>query len=119
MLEERPPQYFSYADFEREEMILRDFLAADRTMLANERTFLSYTRTALAFVIGGASMIHFLSGILADVGGGALIVAGAIALAVGVQRYRWFRKRISVLSRPPTDPETRAILLAHRDNYQI
>ena len=119
MLKHRAAQGFPYSDFERDEMILRDFLAADRTMLANERTFLSYTRTALAFVIGGASMIHFLNGAFADVGGGVLIVFGAISLVVGVQRYRWFRKRISLLSRPPTDPETRAMLLAHRDNYQI
>ncbi|MGE0228007.1 MAG: DUF202 domain-containing protein [Dehalococcoidia bacterium] len=110
---------FPYAEFEREEMILRDFLAADRTMLANERTLLSYTRTALAFVIGGASMIHFLEGVLPHVGGILLIVAGLLAVAVGIYRYRWFRRRIAVLSRPPTDPETRALLLSRRDHYQI
>ena len=110
---------FAYSDFEHEEMILRDFLAADRTMLANERTFLSYTRTALAFVLSGASMIHFLNGALADMGGVVMIVLGAVSFGVGVHRFRWFRKRISLLSRPPTDPETRALLLARRDYYQI
>jgi uncharacterized membrane protein YidH (DUF202 family) len=30
-----------YARFEREELIVRDYLAADRTALANERTFLA------------------------------------------------------------------------------
>lgn len=119
MVKERAPRGFPYADFEHDEMILRDFLAADRTMLANERTFLSYTRTALAFVIGGASVIHFVGGDLADLGGWLLIALGVAALGVGVQRYRWFKNRIDVLSRPPTDPETRALLLEHRDNYHI
>ncbi len=119
MMDTRPEQQFAYSDFQQEEMILRDFLAADRTMLANERTFLSYTRTALAFVIGGASLIHFLDGMLADAGGVVMIAAGAGALGFGVQRYRWYKRRISVLSRPRTDPETRALLLAHRDSYQI
>lgn len=119
MVRREPKADFAYSDFHQDEMILRDFLAADRTMLANERTFLSYTRTALAFVIGGASLIHFLSGAITDVGGVTMIVLGAISFVVGVYRYRWYRRRISVLSRPPTDPETRALLLARRDYYQI
>ena len=40
-------------------MILRDYLAADRTHLANERTLLAYWRTALAFAILGPFMIKF------------------------------------------------------------
>lgn len=119
MLKSQPEQDFAYSDFQQDEMILRDFLAADRTMLANERTFLSYTRTALAFVIAGASLIHFLDGVLSDAGGLGMIVLGVLAFAVGIRRYRWYRQRISVLSRPPSDPELRALLLARRDYYQI
>lgn len=32
--------------FNKDEMILRDFLAVDRTLLANERTLLAYIRPA-------------------------------------------------------------------------
>ena len=41
-----------YAEY-KDEMILRDVLAIDRTILANERTFLSYIRAFLNFIIGG------------------------------------------------------------------
>lgn len=108
--------YNLYSDFRREQMILRDFLAADRTVLSNERTFLSYTRTALAFLIGGASAIHFVSGVGSDVVGIILIAFGIVTFGIGVRRYRWFRKRISVLSRPPTDPETQELLQARKND---
>ena len=45
-----------YAEY-KDEMILRDVLAIDRTILANERTFLSYIRAFLNFIIGGISFI--------------------------------------------------------------
>ncbi len=35
--------------FNKDEMILRDFLAVDRTLLANERTLLAYIRTGVEF----------------------------------------------------------------------
>jgi len=41
------------------QLILRDHLAADRTILANERTFLAYIRTALTLFVAGLSFIHF------------------------------------------------------------
>ncbi|MGN0027609.1 MAG: DUF202 domain-containing protein, partial [Clostridium sp.] len=37
-------------NFKKEEMILRDFLAADRTLLANERTLLAYIRTGISLL---------------------------------------------------------------------
>lgn len=47
---------------EREEMILRDYLAVDRTMLANEASFMSYIRTALTLIAAGATLIKFFDG---------------------------------------------------------
>ena len=35
------------------QLILRDHLAADRTVLANERTFLAYIRTTLTLFVAG------------------------------------------------------------------
>nr|MBI1231730.1 DUF202 domain-containing protein [Cytophagales bacterium] len=40
-----------------EELIVRDFLARQRTKLANDRTLLSYIRTSLYFVVSGTALI--------------------------------------------------------------
>lgn len=42
----------------REEVILRDFLALERTRLANERTLLSYIRSSLYLVLGGIALLQ-------------------------------------------------------------
>ncbi|NTV92472.1 MAG: DUF202 domain-containing protein, partial [Chlorobiaceae bacterium] len=41
------------------DLILRDELAIDRTLLANERTLLSYLRSGVALLIAGVSIIHY------------------------------------------------------------
>lgn len=45
--------------YREKELILRDYLAIDRTLLANERTFLSYIRTAVTVFIAALSLIKF------------------------------------------------------------
>ncbi|MEI6665082.1 MAG: DUF202 domain-containing protein [Chloroflexota bacterium] len=104
-----------YGAFRAEEMILRDYLAADRTILANERTLLSYIRTALASAGGGVALIHFLEGPVFETTGILLIVAGFGTVAFGAVRYRQMRRRISVLGEPPTDENVRSILQANKD----
>ena len=72
------------------QLILRDHLAADRTILANERTFLAYIRTALTLFVAGLSFVHFhiLSLPLADGAiGGLLMFIGAITFFLGLYRY--------------------------------
>lgn len=54
-----PHKKATYDQVDANALILRDRLAADRTVLANERTFLAYLRTALAFLISGVSLLHF------------------------------------------------------------
>jgi len=39
------------------EMIVRDYLAVQRTSLANDRTLLSYIRTSLYFLVSGTALI--------------------------------------------------------------
>ncbi len=41
----------------KEEIILRDHLAMERTKLANERTLLSYVRTSLYLFLGGIGIL--------------------------------------------------------------
>lgn len=38
-------------------LIVRDFLARQRTKLANDRTLLSYIRTSLYFLVSGTALI--------------------------------------------------------------
>jgi len=42
----------------KEEIILRDHLALERTRLANERTLLSYIRTSLYLTLAGIAFIQ-------------------------------------------------------------
>ena len=42
----------------REKIILRDFLAIERTRLSNERTLLTYVRTGLYFLLGAGAMLR-------------------------------------------------------------
>lgn len=41
-----------------QELIIRDFLARQRTALANERTLLSYIRTSLYFLVSGTALFE-------------------------------------------------------------
>lgn len=45
-------------NFDKDKMILRDFLAADRTLLANERTLLAYIRTGISLIAVGIYLIR-------------------------------------------------------------
>lgn len=48
-----------YSKFSKKDLILRDHLAIDRTILANESTFLAYLRTGLSLVAGGTVILKF------------------------------------------------------------
>ncbi|MBF0209128.1 MAG: DUF202 domain-containing protein, partial [Oligoflexia bacterium] len=49
-----------YSNFIGDQLILRDWLAIDRTILANKRTLLAYIRTSMAFFISGITAVHFV-----------------------------------------------------------
>lgn len=76
----------AYKNRRKQELILRDHLALDRTVLANERTFLSYIRTALALVVVGATLLHFSQDSLLKVVAATAIFLGIITLVVGILR---------------------------------
>ncbi len=80
-------QYTSYIQ-EQEEMILRDYLAVDRTMLANEASFMSYVRTALTMIAAGATLIKFFDGNPAfQVIGWAFVTIGGWLVIHGYNRF--------------------------------
>jgi putative membrane protein len=84
-----------YARFNQEELIVRDYLAADRTALANERTFLAYVRTALAIAAAGGSLIHFLDSLVWEVLGVLLLVMAVSTLAWGIHQFRHYNRRLN------------------------
>lgn len=86
-----------YERFGQTELILRDELAIDRTILANERTFLAYLRSAVALFIAGVSIIHFSSERWFMLVGFLCLPAAILAAAVGLMRFRKMGKAISVV----------------------
>jgi putative membrane protein len=80
--------YDAYAK-DHEHMILRDYLAVDRTMMANETSFMSFVRTALTLIAAGATLIKFFN----DFGttyilGWAFIIVGGWLILHGYNRFR-------------------------------
>ncbi len=76
-----------YSDYSEKQLILRDHLAIDRTILANESTFLAYIRTSLALVIGGAGVIKFFPSDYSLIIAFPFILGGAVTFLLGLKRY--------------------------------
>ncbi|MBC2582361.1 DUF202 domain-containing protein [Clostridium sp. DJ247] len=79
----------------KEDMILRDFLAVDRTMLANERTFLAYIRTALGSIITGVTFIKLFDSKTIQALGYLFVPMGFIIFVFGLYRFIKIYRRIS------------------------
>lgn len=77
------------------QLILRDYLAADRTVLANERTLLAYLRTTLTFLIGGATFLQFFDSVLIQVLGWAFLPAALVTALVGIRRFRAMKRALT------------------------
>ena len=86
-----------YHGFTREELILRDYLAADRTALANERTFLAYVRTALTFFVTGVTFIKIFDDPVLTFTGWIFMPLGLFIFIAGLIRYLNMRRDISKL----------------------
>ncbi|MFP4091012.1 MAG: DUF202 domain-containing protein [Cyclobacteriaceae bacterium] len=78
----------------KEEIILRDYLALERTRLANERTLFAYIRTSLYLFLGGFTLLQ-VDG-LGNLGwiGTLSLVFSLIILLIGALRYQQLRKRL-------------------------
>ena len=83
-----------YSRFDGTDLILRDELAIDRTLLANERTLMAYLRSGAALLIAGVSIMHFSTEGWFWIVGLACIPTGTITTVIGVARYRIMDKKI-------------------------
>lgn len=82
--------------FIREELILRDHLALDRTRLANERTLLAYLRTALMLMVAGATAERVMGGSPAIVITGWLFIGlGGLVAVLGTWRFLVMQRAIN------------------------
>lgn len=84
-----------YSRFCEEELILRDYLAAHRTVLANERTLLAYLRTTLTLLIGGASFVQFFDSLFVRTMGWAFIPISVAVFLVGLVKYQAMRRSLA------------------------
>ncbi len=86
-----------YSKFEAGELILRDELAIDRTILANERTLLAYLRSGVSLIIAGVSIMHFAQTSWFSAVGLACIPVGLVTAIFGVFRFRQINKSVSTV----------------------
>ncbi len=87
-----------YSKINPDEMILRDHLAYDRTILANETTLLAYLRTAMALLAAGATLFRLYSDdAFFQVLGMVMLVLGVLIAAVGIHRFFAMSKRLTIL----------------------
>lgn len=78
----------------KEEIILRDYLAIERTRLANERTLLTYIRSSLYLLISGIAFIQVQGfGDLRWLGYLSMILSVSFII-VGVYRFHQLRNRL-------------------------
>lgn len=80
-----------------QEVILRDYLAIERTRLANERTLLSYIKSSLYLLLGGITALQLKNyPELAYLGFTALVFS-AIFLIIGIYRFTLLKKSLKKL----------------------
>lgn len=78
----------------RERIILRDFLALERTSLANERTLFSYVRVSLYMVMAGIAFVKLEDFESLIWLGYTSFGMSVFLLVYGLVRYHVLRKRL-------------------------
>jgi len=89
-----------------ERMILRDYLALDRTILAIERTLLSYIRTCVGLLASGIGLIHLIELPFTAMVGYVFIAASPFFAVYAAKRYIQVRRKLITLSRAAAEKET-------------
>lgn len=85
---------FSNKFHNQDEIILRDYLAMERTKLANERTLLSYIRSSLYLLLGGIAIIQLEGFESIKFLGFISLGLTVILLVIGVYRFQKLNKQL-------------------------
>ena len=84
----------------KEQIILRDHLAMERTKLANERTLLSYLRTSLYLVLGGIAFLGMKNlEELRNLGYFSLVLS-VVLLIIGLVRFYQLKRHLKNMYKP-------------------
>ncbi len=83
-----------YEQVERNELILRDTLAIDRTRLANQRTLLAFVRTGLYLIVTALAIFEFTHAGTRSWPAWILIVVGGAVIVGGFLNYLYMRHKI-------------------------
>ena len=83
-----------------EKIILRDFLALQRTKLANERTFLSYNKFALYLVTAGIALVRLDNLRPFRVLGYLALGASGLVFVIGLTRFILLRRQLRKFYQP-------------------
>ena len=78
-----------------DEMILRDFLALDRTILAIKRTLLAYVRTFTGLIASGIGMVELVAELIPNIIGYTFIAAAFPILILGIIEYKKTRRALA------------------------
>ncbi len=78
----------------KDQIILRDFLALERTKLANERTLLSYIRASLYLLLGGIAILQLEGFTNIKVVGYISLGLTVVLLIIGISRYMRLNKKL-------------------------
>ena len=89
-----------YTRFDKDDLILRDELALDRTLLANERTLLAYLRSGVSLLIAGVTIMHFANAGWFGLVGLLCIPVGVVTGVVGILRFKKMNAGIGALRSP-------------------
>lgn len=79
----------------KEDIILRDFLALERTTLANERTLFSYIRTSLYLTLGGIAILKVKNFETMNWMAYVLFSISLFLIVFGIIRYSILQKKLS------------------------
>lgn len=82
-------------DFDnKDDIILRDHLAMERTKLANERTLLAYMRTTLYLLLAGLGLLGLHDFAQMRWVGYLVLAASAVVMVIGIWRFLELRKQL-------------------------
>ncbi|KQB40178.1 hypothetical protein B6A10_04840 [Flavobacterium sp. L1I52] len=84
----------------KEEIILRDHLAIERTKLANERTLLTYIRTSIYLVLGGMAFLGMQDFEEIRYMGHLSLSLSFILLVIGIVRFIQLKRHIKAMYEP-------------------
>lgn len=80
-----------------EQIIVRDYLAIERTRLANERTLMSYIRSSLYLILGGIAFLKLEGFSNIKYLGLLSLLLSVIFLIIGVYRFMLLKKSLNKL----------------------